>query len=340
MSLEIDKALIKKYLNGDCSPEELQLVRIFLKQANAQATFDEVWDEQWSDKIYPDSNQADSIQKQIWKTKIGERIYNDAFSTPITKKLYQKPKFWSYAAIWFVAIIGAGLFVANHNKKENAGPLMVYDEMINPKGQRTLITLPDSSEVYLGALSKIRFAKNFDGKTREVLLEGEAFFNVAKNPKRPFIIQTENIRTQVLGTSFKVEAFKGKPISVQVSTGKVRVDRKFDNDLIPIAMLLPGQAVVWNEQKQQKTLAQVAIEDVIDWKEGHLNFEQTQLAEITSILERWYDVKITIENDRLAKKLIKVNLTTNIAIDKIMKILSAAGSFNYNIHENHITIKK
>jgi len=340
MSLNNEKALIKKYLDGQCSPEELKQVRAILKKDDAQKLFDQIWDEEWAHQIDPQQNNATSQQQQRWKQMLDQRIFDDAsVPSPTIKPFYQRSQFWRYAAVWAVVILGIAFWQVSSKKETVVEQAIAFSEMQNPKGQRTHIILPDSSSVYLGAMSKIRFAKKFTGNIREVVLEGEAFFEVTKNPLKPFIIRTGNISTKVLGTSFKIDAFAGKPIKVLVSTGKVRVDRHVNHQIEPIAMLLPGEMVTWNESTSKKILANVAVTDVKSWKDGKLHFDETKLTDIAQILERWYNVEIDIVNQSLANRLIKVNLTTNISIAKIMDILSMAGGFRYQINGKHIIIK-
>lgn len=340
MSLNNQKALIKKYLDGQCSPDELKQVRAILKKEDAQELFDQIWDEEWAHQIDPQQNNATSQQQQRWKQMLDQRIFDDAsVPGPTIKPFYQRSQFWRYAAVWAVVILGIAFWQVSSKKETVMEQAIAFSEMQNPKGQRTHIILPDSSSVYLGAMSKIRFAKKFRGNIREVVLEGEAFFEVTKNPLKPFIIRTGNISTKVLGTSFKIDAFAGKPIKVLVSTGKVRVDRYVNHQIQPIAMLLPGEMVTWNENTNKKILANVDITDVKSWKDGKLHFDETKLVDIAQILERWYNVEINIVNQSLSNRLIKVNLTTNISIVKIMDILSMAGGFRYQINGKHIIIK-
>lgn len=161
---------------------------------------------------------------------------------------------------------------------------------------------------------------------------------MTKNPKRPFIIRTGNIVTRVLGTSFKVDAFLNQSVSVLVSSGKVRVDRQVNRVLHPIAVLLPGQSVVWNEKTGQRELGSTAISDILGWKNGKLVFRKTKLADITVVLERTYNVAIEIKSPAAAERQIRVNLTTDIPLSKLIKMLSVAGNFNYKINQNHVSI--
>ncbi|SOD13352.1 FecR family protein [Pedobacter xixiisoli] len=342
MNSEEEKILIKKYLAGNCSLQEIKSVKDILQRTDAQQIFNQIWDEEWVDKITPETNNAPLSQKLRWKQKLEQRIFDDAAKTPteVIKPFYQRNTFWRYAAVLIIGVVGLSLWQLNNAQKNDELPQAIaFEEKLNPQGQRSKIVLPDSSTVYLGAMSKLRFVKNFSGKTREVELEGEAFFEVTKNPHKPFIIRTGNVSTQVLGTSFKIDAFAGKPISVLVSTGKVRVDRHVDNRIEPIAMLLPGETVTWDEHLNKKTLNSVAVADVLGWKEGRLFFNETKLEDIAEILKRWYNVDIKINSKTLANRLVKVNLTTNISIAKIMNILSVAGDFQYQINGKEIIIK-
>jgi len=343
MNLKIDKALIKKYLAGLCNKEELKLVRDFLKQENAQQLFDEVWNEQWVNETNANDTDHHSQQMADWKRKIHQRINEESLNSEITVAKNTPIPFikritnWQYAAIWVTLFIGAGLWVIT-SKRSNESLVVAYVEKHNPSGRRTIITLPDSSQVYLGPESKLRYAEKFNGSTREINLEGEAFFEVTKNPKKPFIIHTGIITTKVLGTSFKVDAFINKPVTVSVSTGKVSVDRHATNKTESIAILMPGQTVTWNETDHIKTLGSVVVKDISGWKDGRLVFNKVPLSEIANILERWYDVEISFKNKKNASKLLKVNLTANVPINTLMKILSVSGQFKYHIQGNHITI--
>lgn len=340
MNLKVDKALIKKYLDGDCDNIELELVRDFLKQENTQQIFDEVWNEQWTDKIKADNVVSNPAQNADWKNKIHQRIDSlnpEAAVVPIHTPFLKRIANWQYAAIFAVLFIGAGLWVVT-SKKTDEPTIIAYVEKHNANGRRTIITLPDSSTVYLGPDSKLRYAEKFSGNTREINLEGEAFFEVTKNPNKPFIIHTGVITTKVLGTSFKVEAFLNKPVIVSVSTGKVRVDRHTAGKTESIAVLVPGQTVTWNETNHLKTLGKAVVTDISGWKDGRLVFNQVPLSEIAGILERWYDVDISFNGKKTASKLMKVNLTANVPINTLMKILSVSGQFKYRIQGNHITI--
>lgn len=333
------KALIRKYLNGNCSATEFAELKRLMALNDLSPLFDEVMDEL---SISPDRPSVEpDIEAALLKfnSKLPPLPVEEGKSPlQINNKKSFNTSFYYYAVatvllLSFVAIFSSRLL--NHTPKNVE---VVYEHLSNPNGIRSKILLPDSSIVYLGAGSTLSYPRKFASNIRDINLVGEAFFEVTKNPKKPFVIHTANIITQVLGTSFKVDAFPGKPVRVLVSTGKVRVDRKLNNKLQSLAVLLPGQMVTWDEQSQLKKLGEIAVKDVSDWKTGRLVFKNTRLDEVTEILERWYNVEIKISKNSMAAQQIRINLTTDVPLNKLIKILSVAGDFRYRIDKNQVYI--
>ena len=232
-----------------------------------------------------------------------------------------------------------GLYELSKNKKEI--PVKIaFIESYNPKGQRSTITLSDGTVIYLGSNSKICYPKTFSN-VREIELIGEAFFKVKRDPARPFIIHTNNIQTKVLGTSFKIEAFKGNPIEVSVATGKVTVDRQADptkKQLTSVAVLTPGNLVNWDEKTKKATLAKISPQELEQWKDGNLTFNNQRLADVVAVLERCYNVKIHISSDTLSNYRINTTCSLNESITKIMDIMGKAASFKYKLKGDQIII--
>lgn len=333
------KSLIKKYINGECTVEETAQIKSLMLKHDLSALFDEVMDEIATSaadySAQPNLEQA--LSKFRNKLSNQNEANNEIKVVALLPKNSKLRRYLSYAAAVLVLVGTLSLLIPKLTKTPEKDEL-VYQHFENPNGKRSRILLPDSSVVYLGAGSKLSFPSKFAANIRAITLQGEAFFEVTKNPKRPFIIRTGNVLTRVLGTSFKVDAFLNQPVSVLVSTGKVRVDREVNKVLHPIAVLLPGQSVTWNEKTQQSELGNTPVEDVIGWKNGKLVFRKTRLTDIVAILERTYNVAIKINGDAIANKQIRVNLTTDIPLSKLIKILSIAGNFNYKISKNHVSI--
>jgi transmembrane sensor len=332
----VNKELLKRYFQNACSPEELEEVNYFLSRPESGKIIQEVLDEEWATFETPklDEKELDNYRKRF----LAER--NEKLNPKKVRPLWRK-QWLKYAAIFLLAT-GFGFYsiLRNHNSQTNK---VVFWESKNPNGQRSVVTLPDSTIVYLGAGSKIKFPESFTGSTREIALEGEAFFQVKKDHKHPFIIHTGSIQTKVLGTSFKIEAFKGQLFTVSVATGKVRVDQNITlptKHLNSLAVLIPGQKVTYNAITDKASVSSVSIDDLQQWKMGNLIFDKERMDEVAAILERYYDVRIQISSKEINAYRINTFFKANESVDKVLRILSATANFNYNIQGKQITIKR
>ena len=180
------------------------------------------------------------------------------------------------------------------------------------------------------------YPSRFIGNTREIDLQGEAFFEVAKNPKKPFIIHTGEIRTLVVGTSFRINAFKDKPFLVEVATGKVRMERQRANHRTSLAVLTPGQSMTW--KNNHAILGQINADDVTEWKNGRLVFNGSTLKEMASVFERWYNVKVIFKHQAKAEEHITITLTANVPLSEIMEVLARTSRFQYKIRGREVII--
>lgn len=168
-------------------------------------------------------------------------------------------------------------------------------------GQKSIITLGDGTRVYLNSGSTLTYPEVFEASIRNVVLTGEAFFEVMRDEKRPFIVRTGSIDTKVLGTSFNVSAYADEPVSIAVATGKVQVKETNQKDSV---LLTPNYQATFNNEKLNWETNTVDINKVVAWKNQTLNFDGVSLAEVAKELERWYNVSITFENDNIKKCII------------------------------------
>ncbi len=335
MNQPVNKLLIQKYLRGECNAEELRIMNNFLKREDAQQLIDEALADEW----YAFQDQDISDEEIFrWKTRFEERRLPEP--SPEIKKLPIRKRFFSlpYAAVWagLLLCVGTWYGITKYNSQPAPIQTIAMLESKNPMGQRSKIVLPDSSTVYLAGGSKLIYPERFSAGKREVSLQGEAFFEITKNPKRPFIIRTGNVQTRVLGTSFLINAFKGQPIKVEVATGKVRVDRILPQGAKSLAVLIPGQSLQWDDKNIM--LGNVAVDDLKEWKNGRLVFNGATFQEITTVLERYYNVKVTFKDSVKAARHITITLTANVPINQIMDVLAGTGGFQYQFKGTQIII--
>lgn len=182
------------------------------------------------------------------------------------------------------------------------------------------VTLPDSTVIVLNAGSTLRYPPVFAAGTREVTLEGEAFFDVAPDPRKPFIIHTGALNTTVLGTSFNITAYKSAAqVSVTVLTGKVAVMDTLSQQSVTLlakqkVTFDPGTAALLTSTEEKP-------ENAMAWSNGQLIFEETPLGEVVETLSRRYNVRITLTDQRLAGYRFNGAFETE-SLDDILKIIT------------------
>jgi len=205
----------------------------------------------------------------------------------------------------------------------------------NPQGRKSTIFLKDGSKVILNSESSISYDENFSSGIREINLEGEAFFEVVKNPEKPFVVKSGGVSTIALGTSFNVRNYKEDNIAVSLVTGKVRVDKEGKSGMDNI--LMPGEKLIYFREKGQfKKQKYNDYEDLL-WKDGILSFKKASISDVVSNLERWYgvEIEITVPSNK------KVSYGGVFKDQNLKQVLEAVGftlNFDYNIDGKKVKI--
>ena len=206
---------------------------------------------------------------------------------------------WSarIAAVIVVAVSCGFLFKEYHYGKEAH-----LQTVAVPAGQRAQITLADGTKVWLNAQSTLSYSHDFGRNERDVELDGEAYFEVAKNPEKKFVVSTSHqSQIEVLGTHFNVEAYeKEDRVSATLVEGKIGFIFKRDN-VSKKVLMKPGQKLVYDFKDSKVQLYTTSGESEIAWKEGKIIFKDTPLEESLRMLEKRYNVEFIIKNERLKK---------------------------------------
>ncbi|MEP0712276.1 MAG: FecR domain-containing protein [Algoriphagus sp.] len=204
----------------------------------------------------------------------------------------------------------------------------------NP-GVKSTITLSDGSKVTLNAGTTISYVQNFAGESREIFLEGEAFFEVAHDTIKPFIVHTEDIVTKALGTSFNIKANKSEKIAISLVTGKVEV--KSQEVLEFQDYLTPGEQVNTFAKGNSWEKGSFDKERVTAWMNQTIIFDETPLPEAIKILENWFGVTITVNHFK-DQNLTLSGKFKNETLANILEGLSYTARFTYEINGNKIQI--
>lgn len=232
--------------------------------------------------------------------------------------------------------------------------LVAEQEVVKVRnGSRTKILLPDGTNVWLNGDSKLWYSKSFSGRVREVILEGEAFFDVVKQAERPFIVHAGPVDIKVLGTAFNVKCYQGdKAIETTLLRGKIEVTEKMHPQkhvfLEPNQKLLvPANSVGVSSPeapvaayKVIKLNSKLREEDRIEtaWVYNRIEFRGENFEELAKKLERWYNVKIVFEDDRV-KGLTFNGSFEKETVEEAFSALQKVAPFIYKIRGNEIFIK-
>ena len=222
-----------------------------------------------------------------------------------------------------------------YHKSEEKTTEVVYNKLEVPRGGECMIKLDDGTKVWVNAETKLKYPVAFVGDRREVVLEGEAFFDVAKNEK-PFIVKTSFGDVRVLGTAFGISAYASEPESyTTLVRGKVSVERE---GIKPV-VILPGEQVVTSKDGKM-IKQQVDVEEFVGWKDGIYVFKEKSLGEIMKTLERWYNISVDFQEKSLVNLPFTGNLKRYDDINVFFDALTRTGDMKYRVEGNQVILFK
>ncbi|WP_298486017.1 FecR family protein [uncultured Maribacter sp.] len=364
------KLLFKKYVDGQCTEHEKNMLNNYLESfQNEEVPLHEL-------------NFDDDIKNKIWRKIELERNNNKK----VNKPFYY---YFKYAAI-IVVLFSISVFYINKDKNSSE-PLVISEDaiilktannekiIIDSKGQRNLIkegkvigkqngnsinyvnndavadlvyneisipygrtfklTLSDGTTVHLNAGSTMKYPINFiKGNQREIYLKGEAYFEVAKDEDHPFIVNTNDIGVRVLGTHFNVNSYENTDSYTVLAEGSVVVyDQIMKDDLDTHIKIVPGQKA--SLFKENITIKNVDVNKYLGWRNGRLLFDNEEFKDVVRKIERKYNVKIENEYSKLNNLKFKGDFEDESIID-LLDTFKESARFNYEIIDNKIIIKK
>lgn len=198
-------------------------------------------------------------------------------------------------------------------------PSSAMNTLYVPPGKSYRVILPDSTQIRVNASSTLRFPSSFSGKSRRVELTGEAFFEVAADAQRPFMVQSGGGEVTVLGTAFNIRAYNTGAGSVSLINGGVKV-RHGNREVI----LTPGREAVWSDSEVLTERA-FRIEEVTGWKEGAYYFDSAPLTAIADVIRQWYGVEVRVTGEaRFSGR-----LDRQLPLAAFLRQLEATGTFSH-----------
>lgn len=308
------EALLDSYLKGETSQKENELVEKWLEENNNSHS-------EW--------HGLNESQKVKWLTGVFAQIQNNIqVNEPKVVSISPHRRLWRRIAV-AAALVGVCLtmylgwpVVHNHLYPVQLAELTV------PANQQRQITLPDGSKVWVNSDSQITYEQGFNGKTREIYLSGEAYFDIKHDRSRPFIIHTGKVVTTVLGTAFNIKEDRiNQNIVVTVTRGKVSVA----NGKKLLGVIIPNQQISFNLINNSSTQTNVDAEQAIAWQDTELHFNDITFAEAVLQLQQRFNVKIDFSNDRIKECRFTGTALTGDKLHEILKVICAFNHATYQI---------
>lgn len=226
-----------------------------------------------------------------------------------------------------------------HPSENKVSSIIPKNTLIIPRGGEYNLVLSDSSEIYLNSMSKLIFPVSFSKESREVFLEGEACFIVKKDTKRPFIVNVNGMRIEVMGTTFNVNAYPDQENTVTTLVeGKIRL---VADDQQKEYILVPDQQAVFNPSSGEDIhIQKVNAADYVQWVKGIYVFDHQSLGEIMQTLARWYDFNYWFDPADIELITFKGGLNKYESIDPILEIIESTGKVRATIKGKNILFSK
>lgn len=324
---KIDKEVLLRYLKGSGSKEEGNILQQWWDNSDMEHELYEeslgFWDRIPTDmdiQGYSGDHIIDRIHHNI-------KIEEGTFLSKLKPKIRIITYLTRIAAIFVIPLLIAALFLYFQNRSfRNA---VSWAEINAPFGTRTNFYLPDGSTGRLNGGSSLKFPTQFTGKVRDVKLTGEAYFEVVSNPRKPFVVSTENIDIKVTGTSFNVMAYADElKTEVTLKKGKVEVFRKRDEITKSMGVLKPDELFIYNCRTDSGKIQSVNTADRLSWLDGKLTFKYDPFDEVIRKLNRWYNVNIVLKNESL-DSYIYYGTFQNETLDEVLKLLQYTAPIRY-----------
>lgn len=300
------KKILVKFLNNSCTDGEVDEVIKWIRTEALNSYSKNLGFQDW--KSYEeDENITDKENFKSLLDKIHHKINIDnskqrMLDSKISISFTVLTWLTRAAAILLLPVLGI-LFYTISSRSFQSGDYtnLTVDslEIVAPIGSRTVMKLSDGSVVHLNYGSTLKYPQNFSGDTREVILSGEGYFDIAHNPQKPFIVKTGKLSIKALGTTFNVSAYPDDDdIETTLVSGKIALEQtKINSDTKFIGTMIPGQHVKYNSKTGAIVSTKGEISNYIAWKDGKLVFYNESISKVAYKLNHMFNVDIEIADN-------------------------------------------
>lgn len=361
-------ALMARKLSGEATELELTELEQRLAENPRENYSLEIMQDIWKNKGIPDLQYSENKYKELvlrmQRLGIDDKFQSEAHSllnNEVAPRSKKKLASYFFGILGAIIIIFSGLFFYyRYDNQIKAVEMPANNEISTRYGSKSNMLLPDGTKVYLNSGSKLTYSKNYGTEIREVNLTGEAYFDVVKNPTKPFIIHSSNITIRVLGTEFNVRCYPDEKntetslvrgsLEVTVNEGQQKIILKpnekvtvSNNNMIMKESENTGKDKTVTAIRNTVELSHLSILDLdssiieTSWVNNRLVFRSETFEQVADKMERWFGVSIEFSNEKL-KSLRFTGVFEKETIDQALKALQLTTFFSYKIGKDSIEI--
>ncbi|WP_020528349.1 FecR family protein [Flexithrix dorotheae] len=321
--------LLQKYTAEEATEQEVELLNMFFDRLAANGETSSVL-----------NNNQDIIKSRILKDIKMKITPENKLATNPAKEIKWMPNFLKAAAAIFILGLGINYYYSQQSVEQDL-QVIELKTSFTEKGQKKTLNLSDGTTIKLNAGSTIKYPAVFGEHSREIELHGEAYFDVAEDKNRPFIVSTGKVTTTVLGTSFNIRAYpNAENTNIALIEGKVRVEKYTDEtrqEKSSETYLLPGENVIYHKSTSILKKGHFDLKKVVSWKDNVIYFDNTPFEDAIQTLELWYGVEIEIL--KLKDRQLSVNGEFhNQSLENVLQSMSYS-KFSYQIDGDQIILK-
>jgi ferric-dicitrate binding protein FerR (iron transport regulator) len=318
--------LLEKFLQRQASAEEIIRLKELFNQAEAQEILSALYKEKWEQATFTPETE---VEERIW-SHLQKKIDSDFTATVTPLPIWKKGLRIAASILIPLFLIGLSYYYFDHKATLPTGEMIVKVDI----GQKACMQLPDGTQIWLNSASSLTYDEKYNQKDRIVYLQGEAYFEVGKDKEKPFIVKTDAVSVEALGTSFNVKAYPDDDkVTATLIEGSVRVSSLFQSDL-----LKPNEKLSFSKSKQQfsKTVL-LDAERNASWKNNRLAFEQENLEEIAKVLERMYNVHIQFSSEK-SKHIRFSGTIANNNLENVLQLIALVSPVRYSIEKDSVIV--
>jgi transmembrane sensor len=322
--------IFERYLQNRANDDEIKRLSDWIKNSREIS----LWLEQ---QVLASSSTVEAEVKMRMLRNINEELFE---KTKIKKQprnqneIRFRINWWLQAAAVVVLplLTAAGMYLYMSKSDTSNAQLVIAVE----RGQKANITLPDGSRAWLNSQTKLTYNDGFNKEKRELKLDGEAYFEVANNPKKPFIVKSSDITVEALGTAFGVKAYdEDNLISSILMRGKVRVTTPDG-----VSVLMPNERILYDKTTRKMSQRNITnATDFTGWIHNELRFENESLEEIAKNIERIYNVEIIFATESLKKQRYTGTINNN-SLESVLNIITLTSPVSFQIENQQVTLHK